>query len=310
MKIIFRWAGLPKQYFQRWGNLEIVVSACLLLAIFSFGSGMFGRWVTSSGLDGFLSVVIQALSKADYSLDSWLPDFPFIDTLAIIEELLHGRHPRSGEAPIPMTDTSVPTITLFPTNTSTPFPPVSIIPSPTPTQGLILTSTLTPTLTPTFLFPTSPTPPEATSTDSPWMTPTGKPSATLPPVITSTPTDYPDQTPQVSATPTPSATALPATQTPTLTRPPATPTQTTPPATETKVPQTGTPTPTSTLATRPTHNPTFAFTPTSPYTPDPTSIPTIFPAGNLDIDTTPGVSFDAPGMHFVKILLIILRLSN
>ncbi len=316
MKILIRWAGFPGKYLQRWGNFEILVSAMMLIAILSLGSGMFGKWVSSSRLDGFLSIVIQALSKADYSLDSWLPDIPFINSLSIIEDLLTGKNPWSGEIPPLVTNTPAPTSPPVETGTSIPYPSSTMTPSPTP--GRDSTSTATPTLTPSG----SPTPPEMTNTLPPQNTATSVPSATEPATKTPTPTEPPDHTPRVSATPTPSATSIPLTptpsataslptRTPTPTHQPPTATQTPLPPTATQVPATNTPKPTNTLAPRPTHNPTFALTPTSAYTPGPTNIPPLNPAsGTVITAVSPGAAPQMPGLALGELLRALLRLFN
>lgn len=322
MKFLLRWAGFPKQYLQRWGNFEVIVSVVMLLAIFSLSSGMFGRWVSSSRLDGFLSIVIQALSKADYSVDKLLSDLPFFDSLSIIENLLTGKNPRSREAPPLATDTPEPTITLLVTFTSTPFSPSTITPSPTVTQGITPTGTSTPVLTPTE----SPTSPGATFTHTPQNTLTAAPSATSPPVKTPTPTEFPDQTPQASLTPTPGITATSSTSTPTLTpgitnlpptitptpiHPSPTATQTPLPPTATQFPSTDTPKPTNTIAPRPTHDPTFALTPTSAYTPGPTNAPPLNPASwKVNAAARPGLQPIMPSLTFGEFLKILSRIFN
>ena len=179
----------------------------------------------------------------------------------------------STPPPLP---TTVPTVTIKPTETPTSTPTVTVKPTETvtPTPTITINPTETPTLTPTLTI-------NPTATPTPTVTPT--PTITIKPTITPAPTETPTPTIQPTLSPTPEITITP-TATPTE-EPTHEPTPTATPTAEPTATPTPSPTPTSTSTPIPTTklSPTPTVTPTN----EPTVIPTVQPTITAEPSKSP-----------------------
>jgi len=176
----------------------------------------------------------------------------------------------STPPPLP---TTVPTVTIKPTETPTPTPTITIKPTVTPIP------TVTPTPSPTPEITTTPT---TTSTEEPTHKPTEAPTTTPTPNPTSTPTVEPTTVPTIQPTDTPVVTVTPGkpSESP---RPTLAPTETIKPTNE----PTTKPTPTPSPTTKPSPTPTITIIPTDKPTVIPTAQPTITAKPSKSPEPTP-----------------------
>ena len=154
--------------------------------------------------------------------------------------------------PPPLTEIPTPTPTQTPTESVTPTPTQTPTESITPTPSI----TETPTITPTESITQTPT---ITPTESETPTPTPTTTPTITPTESETPTPTPTTTPTVTPTITPTSTPISTPSiTPTITRTPTV----TPTITRTQTPSPVSPTPTRTPTVTPTITPSNTVTPT------------------------------------------------